>query len=84
MNSKEVTFPIYRKYVGIDTWFRIESDRNFTEIKRIGKNYLLNNIEAKQYPEMLLIQDMINLKDGRWEVCDESEFEELKELIQYQ
>jgi hypothetical protein len=42
----------------------------------MGKFYFRNEIEAKQFPEMLLINDMIKLEVGGWIAIDENEFEE--------
>ena len=38
--------------------------------------YFKNEIEAKQFPEILLIDDMIKLEVGGWIAIDENEFEE--------
>jgi hypothetical protein len=60
-------FPIYRKYKGINVWFKVIDSRNFIEIKQIGSKFVRHEVEALQYPEMILIQDIINCMDGRWE-----------------
>lgn len=65
MNSQN-NFPIYRKYKGINVWFKIIDDRNFIELKQIGDKFIIHHIEAKQYPEICLIQDLINCAEGRW------------------
>lgn len=81
MSEKVNVFPIYRKYVGINTWFKITDDRHFTEVKKLGERYLVHELEATQYPEMILIQDMIACAEGRWEAFDSDSFEEmLKEM----
>jgi hypothetical protein len=73
-------FPTYRKFVGINVWFKIESDRKFVEIKQIGSKFILHTVIAEQYPEILLIADMLACLDGRWEKIEASEFQRVFEL----
>lgn len=68
-------YPQYRKYKNIETYFLIHSDRVFEEIKVIGGKYSISKVEAKQYPEQLLIQDMLNNLDDRWDTVDANVFE---------
>lgn len=70
----DAQFPAYRKYSGVDTWFKITSDRDFTEIKRVGKRYLKTDIHATQFPEMQFIRDMLECYEGRWQKVAEREF----------
>jgi len=82
MNEKELAFPIYRKYVGINTWFKIEDEKNFIEVKQLGKKYIMHQLEATQYPEMSLIQDMIACYENRWEVIEEDAFNTILEKVE--
>jgi len=66
-------YPIYRKYKGIDVWFKIESETEFTEYKKMGDKLLKDTIIAKIFPEKQFIQDMINLYEGRWIEVNEIE-----------
>jgi len=66
-------YPIYRKYNGIDVWFKIESETEFTEYKKMGDKLLKDTIIAKIFPEKQFIQDMINLYEGRWIEVNEIE-----------
>ncbi len=68
--SEEIQFPVYRKYVGIDVWFEISSKDHFIEYKKVGSKMMKTEVKAVQFPEKLMIQDMIECKDGRWEVVD--------------
>lgn len=70
-------YPIYRKYKGISVWFKIMDERNFIEIKKIGTKYKIERVEAVQYPEMVLIKDMIDCFEDRWEPCEPVEFEQI-------
>ena len=54
-----MTYPIFRKYSTGSSFFKIKSERSFTELKVIGKRVESYNIEASQYPEILFIQDLI-------------------------
>jgi hypothetical protein len=70
-------FPSYRKYVGVDVWFKIISDRKFIEVKKIGDKYIIHQVEAFQYPEMIFIQDMLKKSENRWENASAELIEEL-------
>ena len=67
-------FPIFRKYKGIEVWFKIESLTNFTEVKMIGNRIILTEIKAKIYPEMQFINDMINCYENRWEEIEKADY----------
>ena len=72
--SEETKFPQYRKYAGIDTWYKIISEDLFVELKKVGKHIVMDEIEALQYPEKLRIQDMLECRDKAWEKVSEEEF----------
>lgn len=76
MSTENIAFPIYRKFVGINVWFKIIDDKNFMELKQLGTKFLLHEVKAVQYPEMILIKDMIECLDGRWEEVKPDFFEE--------
>lgn len=67
-------FPIYRKYKGIDVWFKINSLTHFIEYKRLGEKLIEHQVEAKIFPEQQFIRDMIDLYENRWEMVNETEF----------
>ncbi len=67
-------FPIYRKYKGIDVWFKIDDSKNFTEYKKLGPQLMRSKITAKIYPEVQFINDMINCYEDRWISVSESDF----------
>lgn len=70
-------FPQYRKYVTGTSYFKIVSEKLFEETQLIGKKKFVTTIEAKQYPEMLRIKDMLECKDNSWMVCSEEEYKGL-------
>ena len=67
-------FPLYRKYKEIDVWFKIESDLNFVEVKKVGTKFIKTEVKAEIFPEKQFIQDMINCFEGRWQKISEQEF----------
>lgn len=66
-----MNYPVYRKFKGIDVWFKISSDTSFIEIKKLGSRLLISKIQAVQFPEKLLIQDMIAKHENRWEEVEQ-------------
>ena len=68
-----MNFPIYRKYKGIAVYFKIESETEFVEYKKMGNRLLKDQIIAKIFPEKQFIQDMINLYENRWIEVNETE-----------
>ena len=74
MQSESFEYPQYRKYVGIETYYKIESPEVFVELIKLGANIQEHRVEAIQYPEKLRIQDMLSCLDGRWEVISEDDF----------
>ncbi|MDP4637989.1 MAG: hypothetical protein NWR96_02835 [Crocinitomicaceae bacterium] len=57
-------FPQYRKLVNDKSFYRIEDERHFTEKQLIGKQVFTLVVEAKQYPEIMRIQDMLQCTEG--------------------
>lgn len=70
-------FPQYRKYKGLDVWYKIISVNHFIEIKKIGERYVTDEIEAARHPEKLRIRDMLECLDDSWEIIEAVEFERL-------
>lgn len=73
MKDKVIDFPQYRKLSNDKTYYRIHSTELFEEIMIIGEKAVLYTIEAKQYPEMLRIKDMIQLNG--FELSTKEEFD---------
>lgn len=68
-------YPQYRKYKNIETYFIIHSKKSFEEIKVIGSKYTISKVDAIQFPEQLLIQDMLENRDDRWETVEAKYFD---------
>jgi len=79
MLNKDTDFPQYRKLSNNKVFYRIVDERHFDEIQIIGSRAQLFHFEAKQYPEILRIQDKINYSLEGFEPSSESEFNMLLE-----
>lgn len=53
------------------------SDTSFIEIKKMGSKTLVSKVDAVQFPEKLLIQDMITKHENRWEDVEPEVVEEI-------
>ena len=67
------TFPCYRKLRNDKSFYKISSERTFTEIQCVGNQYFKIEIIANKYPEIILIQDML-IKRGIYDLSAEEEF----------
>jgi len=76
MSYKVTDFPQYRKLSNEKVFYRIRDDRNFDEIQLFGSRASFFSMEAKQYPEILKIKDLLELADGFLE-ANQSEFDGL-------
>ena len=72
-----MNFPQYRKYKNIETYFKIISEKEFEELSLLGNKFVKHSVVAKQYPEMLRIQDMLKCEKGAWGVIDEKVYLEI-------
>ena len=79
MSDKVTDFPQYRKLSNNNVFYRLRSDRNFDEIQLIGKTARLFSMEAKQYPELLKIKDLLSLSMIGYEMSSSEEFEFIRE-----
>ena len=70
-------FPIYRKYTNGKNLFKIESERSFYQIQKIGSKVFTQFIEAKQYPEIIFINGLIEMTDSHIEESNKDEFDAL-------
>jgi hypothetical protein len=76
MNDKGRDFPQYRKLFNEKAFYKINSDRHFEEIQLFGSRSVSYAFTAEKYPEMVRIQDMLNLAEGFLESSKE-EYEAL-------
>lgn len=59
MSIKNSEFPQYRKHVNGKHLYKIIDEKHFEEIHQIGKVTKTYAFEAKKYPEMMRIQEML-------------------------
>ncbi len=68
-------FPQYRKYPNEKAFFKITSETVFEELTILGKNYGLMQVEAKNFLDRHLINDMIGLMGNNWIAIGADEYE---------
>ncbi|MFK7785287.1 MAG: hypothetical protein AB8B56_09230 [Crocinitomicaceae bacterium] len=76
MNNKGRDFPQYRKLFNEKAFYKITDDRHFDEIQVVGSRKMTYSFTAEKYPEILRIQDMLDLASGYLE-CTEEQYENL-------
>lgn len=69
-------YPIFRKLSNNKAFYRINSERSFDEIQRIGSKTVRYSFQVDQYPDLLKIQDMINCSFA-YEEATEEQFQSL-------
>lgn len=68
-------FPYFRKLSNDKSFYKIVDDKNFEEVQLIGSKKMHTKHVAEQYPEMLRVQDMINLHEGHFLVLKKEEWD---------
>lgn len=76
MLPEEKGYPVYRRTHDGRHFFRIEALDRFTEIQIVGNRHLIHGVTARAYPELVRIMEMVELRDGRYEPMEPSEWEE--------
>ncbi len=72
MDLKDINFPVYRKYKNNKSYFKIIQSNRFEEVQIIGSKKIVKQTEAKQYPEMVFIQDLLfNYSEMALEIGEE-------------
>lgn len=56
---KEIAFPQYRRYLNGASYFRIDSYEQFEELRRMGRQWLLEQYTAKILPDRNLVHDLL-------------------------
>lgn len=78
MDLKDINFPVYRKYKNNKSYFKIIQPDRFEEIQIIGSKKMVKQIMAKQYPEMVFINDLVfNYSEMALEIT-ENEYLEIR------
>lgn len=55
------TFPVYRKLNNNRRFYKVLDSKSFEEIQVIGTKKIHQLFEAKQFPEILFIQDLVSM-----------------------
>ena len=76
----QTTFPCFRKLKNDKSFYKILSERTFTEIQCVGNQYFKIEIIANKYPEIILIQDMLNKREI-YEISAEEEFNTIEDKL---
>ncbi len=76
----EHTFPQFRKLKNNKSYYKITSERTFIELQSIGFGFFKINIKASKYPEIILIQDMLNFSNN-YKLSSEEEFNTIQVRI---
>lgn len=74
--NKGMDFPQYRKLSNEKVYYKIIDDRHFDEIQIVGSKAFYFSHIAKQYPEILRIQDML-AESTDFLKCNEVEYNQL-------
>lgn len=80
MYDKNTDFPQYRKLSNEKVFYRIRSEREFDEIQLMGSKAFWFSMTAEKFPEILRIQDLLNISEESILHSSEAEFTSLKEL----
>ncbi|HEY8403323.1 MAG TPA: hypothetical protein VIK71_01805 [Flavobacteriales bacterium] len=73
-------FPQYRRLANQLSYYKIESPSELLEIQRMGQRWTQHQLIAKILPERLLIQDILENEGGRYEIIDESAFNDFLKM----
>ena len=82
MKLEDIHFPVYRKYKNNKSYFKIIHARLFEEIQVIGSKKIIKQTEAKLFPEVLFVQDLILHYDAMADEISEEQYLKIKEQIQ--
>jgi len=76
----QTIFPCYRKLRNDKSFYKISGERTFTEIQCVGNQYFKIEIITNKYPEIILIQDMLNKREI-YEISSEEEFNTIEDKL---
>jgi hypothetical protein len=67
-------FPYYRKSKDSKNYFKILSDREFVQLKILGSKIKKYHYKIDKYPEIVLVNDLINTNTEYYQEISEIEF----------
>lgn len=71
-------FPQFRQYSDNNTLFKIISNDEFIEIKKVGSHYMKSKIKCTFYPEKLFLNDLLHANTDNIITMTEMEFDSIK------
>jgi hypothetical protein len=78
MNLEDMQFPVYRRYKNGRSYFKIINPKRFEEVRVVGVQRVISLIDAKQFPEINFIRDLIlNYREMADEISA-ADFEQFK------
>ena len=77
-------FPVFRKYRNDMSFFKIISEEDFEEVKKLPTGYALFTFKAKILPDRNYIQDMLYDYYLHWQEISEKEYEKVKSQVENQ
>jgi len=78
MNDLSLNFPLFRKLSNGKRFYKILSTNEFEEIQLIGSKSFNRKFHTTQFPEMLLIKDIIELLEP-YHLSTEEEFSQFED-----
>ncbi len=81
LTNMSTVFPAYRKYTNNSSFFKILSEEEFEEIKKLPVGYELFTFKAKILPDRNYIWDMLYDFQLHWEEISEEEYNSVKEKL---
>jgi len=67
-------FPLFRKTTNGKSFYKIHHERYLEELQIVGSKYLHHTLQAKIYPEILFLLDIIENKEQHYLEISEADF----------
>lgn len=79
MNIEDIQFPVYRKYKNNKSYFKIINPQHFEQVQIVGAKKFISQTEAKLFPEMSFVRDLLfNYEEMAVEI-EEREYLEIRD-----
>ena len=74
-----MTYPVFRKYIDENTFFKIANESEFQEIKRMGNYFSVTDIICKIHPERMFLNDLVQMNYETIAASSEGEYDQMFE-----
>ena len=78
MKFEDIVFPVYRRYKNGGSYFKIINEKSFEEVRPLGSRRLVSVVNARQFPEMTFIRDLVFDYHKMAEEISAEEYEKFK------